>query len=95
MTIFKKTPNEIYDYGFNFAPKLDVGDTLSTSTWTIPAGLTVGATGNNTTSTSVFLSGGTVGNDYACVNRVTTAGGRAIERDFVLRVVLVGDTRAD
>lgn len=92
--IFKKTPLEIYDYGFNFAPRLDTGDTISASVWTIPAGLTAGAPGNNTTTTSIFLSGGTVGNDYACINRVTTAGGRVIERDFVVRIVPVRELRA-
>lgn len=94
MTIFKKAVNETYDYGVNYAPKLDVGDTITASVWTIPAGLTAGAPGNNTNTTSIFLSGGTVGNDYACVNRVTTAGGRVIERDFVVRIVPVRELRA-
>lgn len=95
MTIFKKTANEIYDYGFNFAPKMEPGDVISASVWTVPSGLTAGAAGNNNTTTGIFLSGGTLGDDYACVNKITTAGGRVIERDFVVRIVPVRDTRAD
>lgn len=82
-----KTANEIYDYGFDYAGDLDTGDTISTSVWTIPAGLTTGATGNDTTSTSVFLSGGTLDAEYTCINKITTAGGRTFERAFTLRIV--------
>lgn len=87
MTTHTKTVLEIYDYGFNFTDSLDTADTISTSTWTIPAGLTTGATSNSTTKTSVFLSGGTVGTDYSCVNKIVTAGARTIERTFILRIV--------
>lgn len=86
---FSKTVNETYDYGFNYASKLDTGDTISLSTWTIPAGLTTGATGNDTTSTSVFLSGGTLDAEYRCINKITTAGGRVVERAFDLIIVAV------
>jgi len=89
MTVHSKTAIEVYDYGFNYASKLDTGDTISLSTWTIPAGLTTGATGNDTTTTSVFLSGGTLDAEYRCVNKITTAGGRVIERAFNLRIVAV------
>lgn len=87
MTTHTKTVLEVYDYGFNYADFLDTADTISTSTWTIPAGLTTGASSNNTTTTSVFLSGGTLNADYSCVNRVVTAGGRTFERTFILRIV--------
>lgn len=87
MTTHTKTALEVYDYGFDYTDHLDAADTISTSTWTIPAGLTTGTASNDTTTTSVFLSGGTLNADYSCVNKIVTAGGRTVERTFILRIV--------
>jgi len=66
----------------------DVGDTLATSVWD-GGGLTTSApaieTGN--LSAVVWLEGGAAGTVYTVANKVTTAGGRVIERSFDLEVV--------
>ena len=86
MTIFLKTANEADFFGFDYTDELGT-DTISTSTWTIPSGLTTGAAGNDTKTTSVFLSSGSLNTNYDCVNKITSALGRIVERTFTLRIV--------
>lgn len=49
---------------------------LATSSWTVPAGGTLvkESDSKNLTEATVVLSGGTAGQNYAVVNRVTTTG---------------------
>lgn len=87
MKEFVKTPNEVLDYGWDCAKWIPVGDYIVTSTWIVDAGITVMAQGNDNTSTSVWLSLGTVAGRYACTNRIVTFHGRTIERTFYVRIV--------
>lgn len=82
---FTKDPNAVLDYQVDWAAWLGA-DTISTSTWTVPAGLTAGTASNTTTTATVFLSGGTDGASYTVSNRIVTAGGRTDDRSFVLKV---------
>ena len=81
-----KDPDEVLDYQINWADDLALADTIATSTWTSPAGITQGADEFSDTVTTVWLSGGTDGNDYTVVNRITTDGGRTMERSVILSV---------
>lgn len=80
-----KDPADNLDFTIDFSASLGA-DTIASVAWTIPAGLTAGAQTNSTTAATVWLSGGTVGSDYAVVCRATTAGGRVIERTAQLYV---------
>ena len=73
-----KDPDENLDYSFDWNEDgwLDSGDTIDSSVWSTPTGLTEGSKSNDTTTTTVWLSGGTAGKRYPVVNRVTTAEGR-------------------
>lgn len=86
-TAFKnpKDPDAILDYTANWATWLD-GDTISTSTWTVPSGITKVTDSNTTTTATIWLSGGTAGEKYEIKNTITTAGGRKDERTFKLTV---------
>lgn len=84
-----KDPQAELDYKFDWSAWLSSmgdSDTISSSTWTVPAGITKGATSNTTTITTVWLSGGTDGAVYNVVNRIVTAAGRTEERTLVVRV---------
>lgn len=81
MEVFRKDGAATLDYRVDWEEWLD-GDTIATSTWTVPAGLTQGAATNSTTTATVWLSGGTVGTTYQVTNRVVTAAGRTDERSF-------------
>lgn len=85
MARYIKDPSAVLDYGFDWTDWLD-GDTIATSTWTAPTGLTVASHSNTTTTTLAWLSGGTAGQVYSVVNRVVTAGGRTDDRSHIIAV---------
>ena len=62
------------------------GDTIATSTWIVPAGLTKDSDSKTTTTATVWLSGGVEGESYVITNRITTAGGRTDDRSAKLVV---------
>jgi hypothetical protein len=83
--LFYKDPDAKLDYGFDWATWLG-SDTISSSSWTVDAGLTQVSDTNDTTTTTVWLEGGTVGVSYKAVNRIVTVGGR--EEDRTLWIVV-------
>lgn len=83
---FSKDPQAVLDYQVNWAAWLD-GDTISASTWTVPAGLTQPSPASNTTTTAtVWIAGGTAGSSYNVVNHITTTAGR--QNDATLRIFI-------
>lgn len=83
-----KDPDSYLDYSIDWSDWLNSGDGILSSTWTIQA-ITDDAnpitTDNNLTTTSsatVWLSGGTTGNNYRITNTITTAAGLTDERYF-------------
>lgn len=80
-----KDPDEVKDYGIDWALLLDT-DTISTSTWVLPIGITKDSGTSTTTSTTIWLSGGTAGESYSILNRITTAGGRTYDRTVKLKM---------
>ncbi len=74
------------DYTLNWASVLTGGDTIDTSTWTVPAGLTSHSEAKTATTTTIWLSGGTEGVDYTLTNVILTVQGRTFERDVILKV---------
>lgn len=88
-----KDPDEVKDYGIDWIgtaadPGLLYGttDTISTSTWTVPAGITKDSSSNTTTTTTIWVSGGTAGVSYLIQNRIVTAGGRTYDRTIKLKM---------
>lgn len=92
MNIFIKDPGAKLDYGFDYSDWLYEGDSITTSSWTVePGGLDIDSEDHDSTSTVVWLSGGTAGRTYRVTNRITTAepvstGGRIDERSIEIRV---------
>jgi len=80
-----KDPNSILDYGFNWTKWLD-GDILNSNTWIVPAGITEVSNSYSGQITVIWLSGGTLGEVYKIVNRITTVGGRTDDRTLVLKI---------
>lgn len=78
-----KDPNGVLDYERDWSTWLAASsDTIQSSTWIVPAGLTKDSESNTATTASVWLSGGTVGSDYRVTNRVVTVGGRTDDRSM-------------
>ena len=85
MQQFVKDPQDVLDYQIDWSDWLDT-DTISTSAWVVQTGLTKDSSSNTTTTATVWLSGGTNGNQYVLTNTITTANGRTVERSFIVKV---------
>lgn len=82
---FTKDPNAVLDYTWDWEDWLD-SDTISSSSVTVQTGLTADSDSNTTTTATVWLSGGTPGEDYEVTNRIVTAGGRTEDRTIIIMV---------
>ena len=82
-----KDPDSVEDFGIDWSATLNEStpaDTIATSAWTADAGVTVDSDSNDTTSTTVWVSGGVRNAACNLVNSVTTAAGRAYQRTIAL-----------
>ena len=86
MATYYKDPDATLDYGFDWSEWLASGETISSSSWTIPTGLTEESSGFSGGIASVWLSGGTAGTNYEITNKITTSAGRTDERSHVIKV---------
>jgi hypothetical protein len=83
---FEKDPDETLDFPFNWKPEL-YGDTIFTSEFLLPDGLTLVSESNTTDTATPFVSGGEAGRVYRITNRIVTIGGRI--RDRTIHVLIV------
>jgi hypothetical protein len=79
-----KDPEAVLDFSINWENWLD-GDTISTSSWTVPSGITNDLDSVIGDTTFIWLSGGTAGNLYEVVNHITTEAGRETYRTLKIR----------
>jgi hypothetical protein len=83
-----KDPNEVLDYDINWAPQLGTGELLASSVFSVVSGTveidsdTYDADG----VTTVWLSGGAVGEACIILNRVTTSEDRTYDQSVRLRI---------
>lgn len=81
---FIKDPDAVLDYAVDWSAWLASGETITASTWTVDTGLTKNSDTHSTTATVAWLSGGTVGVSYLCVNHITTSAGRQDDRTLTI-----------
>lgn len=79
--LIKKDPDSVLDYQVDWASWLGT-DVISVSTFNVPTGLTKNSEGNTDTTSTVWLSGGTVNQIYTVTCRIVTTGGRTVDRSF-------------
>lgn len=86
-----KTPDETKDYSLDWSKDIgtDVIANSSNSTWSVsPSGVNITQSSLvNGTLTTVWVSGGTVGQVYDIKNSITTTAGRELTKVFRLLVV--------
>lgn len=87
MTVYwpNKDPDEVLDYSLDFSGRIGT-DTISTATWTVPAGITKASESTSGASATIWLSGGTADTWYSFNCRITTAGGRTLDQSVSLLV---------
>lgn len=86
-----KDPNDVKDYVVDwdrYLAGLEGGpDTIATSTWpSPPTGINVVSDSFSGNRARVWLSGGTAGTTYSLTNRITTTGGRTLDRTIEILV---------
>lgn len=86
-----KDPDEVLDYKVDWigtasdpGPLYGISDEISDSLWVIPANISKESDTFDDTSTTIWLSGGTAGETYVLLNRITTAGGRVFDQSVKL-----------
>lgn len=91
MTItYLKTPSDVLDYRVDWSTWLGT-DTITSSSWSIPSPLVTVLSQYTTTSTTVFLTGGSDGITYLVSNTINTTGGRTVTRSFQISITTVID----
>lgn len=84
-----KDPQAKLDYTVDWTAWLQTGETITTSTWTVPAGITqtTPAPSISGGKTTIWLSGGTVSTRYVLVNHIVTSQGREDDRSLPIDVM--------
>ena len=85
-TLEAKDPNDVIDYRIDWSKWLQGDDIVLLSEWIVPAGITMDSELSDTTSATIWLSGGTAGASYQLTNRITTAQGRQRDRTITIHV---------
>ena len=83
-----KDPQEVLDYTIDWSARIDDNDVIETSTFTLVSGsgLTLGSQSNDDTSTTVWLSAGTLGTTYEILNHIITEDGREMEQTVKIKI---------
>lgn len=89
MTTFEKDPQAVLDYSVDWTDFLETNETIFSSQWFNPEGITVDSNGHTDKVATVWLSGGTLGQSYELVNRITTDNNpaRVDERTIIISIV--------
>lgn len=82
---FLKNSGAILDYKIDWSLWL-TSETISTSDFVADSGITITNETNTTTTSTVWLSGGTPGETYTVTNTITTSAGRTETQEIEIRV---------
>lgn len=84
-----KDPDEVLDYEIDWTARLS-SDTISnsplSSIWILPDGLIKDDDLQTDSTTTIWLSGGTLGSSYVLTNRIKTVGGRTMDQSVKLQI---------
>jgi hypothetical protein len=82
-----KDPDEVLDYGLDWAGRLNDGDTIKTSNWIDRGQLGLFLEWHHPTDTRVWVKGGEAGKTYFVTNRVVTNVGRVMDQTVTISIV--------
>lgn len=86
-----KAPEAVKDYGIDWRKWVATGVTLVTSIWEVPIGITNDTDSISGLYTLIRLSGGTAGETYTLINKVTSSVGELEPRAIEVRVMTPAD----
>ncbi len=81
-----KDPDEIVNFGIDWVDYLG-SDTITGSSWTVPAGITQASASFTDTEATIKLSGGLLGAVYRITNRITTSAGETVDQSIDIEVI--------
>ena len=88
MSVFKKDPDAILDYSFDWTLYLTpLSDTIASVTFIGDVGLVLTNPSHTTTTATTFVSGGVVGSNMNLTCRIVTTGGRTDDRSITLKIL--------
>lgn len=86
IVVFSKDPSAVLDYTMDWRQWLG-DDAISSVAWTLPAGIANAGTTFSSSTTTIWLSGGTAGTSYSVYATVVTVGGRTEKRTIKITVI--------
>lgn len=84
---FRKAPGDVVDIALTWSDHLGDGETVSSGTWVVPAGLTAGSESVASPLTIVRVSGGSAGQEYKVTCQMVKSDGERRDRTIVVEVV--------
>ena len=84
---FQKDPDAVLDYTYDWTRWLQPGETISSHSIIVPAGITLGSSATGDGLVTAWLSGGVNGATYMVTCRITTNQGRTDDRSIWLSVL--------
>jgi hypothetical protein len=82
----KKDPGAKLDYDLTLGAGFE-NDTIASVTWIVPDGVVdEGQETPSTHTARIWISGGTLGVEYPITGRITTTGGRILDRTISLQI---------
>ena len=82
-----KDPNSVLKYTHDWSDWLTGSEAIDTSVWSVsPSGLTIDSDSETTTTATVLLSAGNVGEVYLVTNRIVTDEPQTCDRSITVRV---------
>jgi len=86
-TKYLKDPDAVLDYMFDWTDWLASGETIISHTITAETGIVVDSSTESAGKVTVWLSGGTAGENYKVACLIVTSAGRTDERTIWIKVV--------
>jgi hypothetical protein len=81
-----KDPDESVNFGIDWSDYLG-SDTITGSSWIVPAGITQASASFTDTQATIKLSGGTLGSIYRVTNRITTSAGETVDHSIDIEII--------
>jgi hypothetical protein len=85
-TLAVKDPQDSVWYTVDWTDWLATAETISTTDWTVPTGITQAAVTATSKTSLIKLSGGTAGVTYKIACKATTSTAQVVERSFLVPV---------
>lgn len=84
MSTFIQDPDALLDYAVDWSDYLATGDFIVSAETSAQSGITIASQSFTSAIHTIFLEGGTEGEEYEITSRIFTNGGRRDDRTFLI-----------